>query len=186
MFSAIVRYTTILGAVAGVVAMAAVMRKQGDNELPQADTPPVAPAAKPFLHAVAATGILEALSENVAVGVPAPGLVMEVMVKVNDAIKAGQPLFRVDDRELQAEKTNQQALLEVSRAELAVRDAFMEKAKRQLGRLQSLGDSQAISREQLDAAQDDMAIATAQLAAAGAQVTAAEAASQRLDALISA
>ena len=110
---------------------------------------------------------------------------MEVMVKVNDAIKAGQPLFRVDDRELQAEKTNQQALLEVSRAELAVRDAFMEKAKRQLGRLQSLGDSQAISREQLDAAQDDMAIATAQLAAAGAQVTAAEAAIQRLDALIS-
>jgi multidrug efflux pump subunit AcrA (membrane-fusion protein) len=184
MFSAIVRYTTILGAVAGVVAMAAVMRKQGDNELPQADAPPVAPAAKPFLHAVAATGILEALSENVAVGVPAPGLVMEVMVQVNDAIEAGQPLFRVDDRELQAEKINQQALLEVTRAELAVRDAFMEKAKRQLDRLQSLGDSQAISREQLDAAEDDMAIATAQLAAARSQVAAAEAAIQRLDTLI--
>jgi HlyD family secretion protein len=184
MFSVILRYTTILGAVAGVAAMAAVMRKQGDNELPQADTPPVAPAAKPFLHAVAATGILEALSENVAVGVPAPGLVMEVMVKVNDAIEAGQPLFRLDDRELQAEKTNQQAQLEVARAELAVREAFVEKAKRLLDRLESLGDSQAISREQLDAAQDDMAIAKAQFAAARSQVTAAEAAVARLDTLI--
>ena len=182
MFSVILRYSTILGAVAGVVAMAAVMQKQDDNELPQADTPPVAPAAKPFLHAVAATGILEALSENVAVGVPAPGLVMEVMVKVNDAIEAGQPLFRLDDRELQAEKTNQQAQLEVARAELQVREAFVEKAKRQLGRLE---DSQAISREQLDAAQDDMAIANAQLAAARSQVGAAEAAIQRLDTLIS-
>jgi multidrug resistance efflux pump len=109
---------------------------------------------------------------------------MEVMVHVNDAIQEGQPLFRLDDRELQAEKINQQALLEVARAELAVQNAFVGKARRQLGRLESLGDSQAISREQLDAAQDDMAIANAQLAAARSQVTAAEAAIQRLDTLI--
>ena len=31
-----------------------------------------------------------------AIGVPAPGLVMEVMVKVNDAIESGQPLFQID------------------------------------------------------------------------------------------
>jgi RND family efflux transporter MFP subunit len=184
MFSKLFRYATILGAIAGIAAMVVVMRRQGDKELPQAAVPPVPPAAKPFEHAVAATGILEALSENVAIGVPAPGLVMEVMVKVNDTIEAGQPLFRIDDRELQAEKINQQALLEVARAELAVKEAFVEKAKRQLVRLESLGESQAISLEQLDAARDDMAIAEAQLAAARAQVSAAEAAVRRLDTLI--
>jgi HlyD family secretion protein len=184
MISTLLRYATILGAVAGILAMIRVMRQQDDNELPQAATPPVAPAAKPFKHAVAATGILESLSENVAIGVPAPGLVTEVLVKVNDPITAGQPLFRIDDRELQAEKLGLLAQLEVARADVAVRDAQVAKTTRQLDRLDSLGDSKAISREQLDAARDDLAIARAQLAAARTQIRSAEAAVERLDRLI--
>jgi RND family efflux transporter MFP subunit len=184
MISTFLRYATILGAIAGIIAMARIMRKQGDNELPQAATPPVAPAAKPFKHAVAATGILESLSENVAIGVPAPGLVTEVLVKVNDPIRSGQPLFRIDDRELQAEKLGQVAQLEVARADLSVRDAEVAKSTRQLDRLDRLGDSKAISREQLDAARDDLAIARAQLSAARARIRSAEAAVERLDRLI--
>lgn len=184
MISTFLRYATILGAIAGILAMARIMHKQGDNELPQAATPPVAPAAKPFKHAVAATGILESLSENVAIGVPTPGLVSEVLVKVNDPITSGQPLFRIDDRELQAEKLGQIAQLEVARADLSVRDAEVAKSTRQLDRLERLGDSKAISREQLDATRDDLVIARAQHSAARARIHSAEAAVERLERLI--
>ncbi|WP_075089517.1 biotin/lipoyl-binding protein [Verrucomicrobium spinosum] len=58
---------------------------------------------------MAATGILEALSENVAIGVPVAGLVTEVPVKVNQSVKAGALLFKIDDRDLQAQKVRQDA-----------------------------------------------------------------------------
>lgn len=184
MISTVIRYATILGAIAGILMMVRVMRQQDDNELPQAANPPVAPAAKPFKHAVAATGILESLSENVAIGVPTPGLVSAVLVHPNDPITAGQALFRIDDRELQAEKITQLAQLESVRADHEVRQAQVTKTRRQLERLDSLADSKAISREQLDATRDDLAIAEAQLSAAKATIRSAEAAIERLDLLL--
>ncbi|MFM7206276.1 MAG: HlyD family secretion protein [Planctomycetaceae bacterium] len=80
--------------------------------------PPIAPASNPFADAVAAAGIVEAQTENIAVGSDTPGVVVEVLVKVGDEVQAGTPLFRLDDRDLRGELAVQQAAVAEAKADL--------------------------------------------------------------------
>jgi len=87
--------------------------------------PPYAePARAPFPAFVAGAGLIEASSRNIGVGAPVGGIVEKVHVKVGDIVKAGEPLFSIDSREL--------------RAELAVRQAQVRTAREQLERLRQL------------------------------------------------
>src|SRR5437868_6992852 len=84
--------------------------------------PPAEPPRTPFGHTVAGAGIVEAQTENISVGSALAGVVLEVYVpveKVGQRVKAGDPLFRVDDRQLQAQLAYQQANLAAARAQLA-------------------------------------------------------------------
>jgi ABC-type lipoprotein export system ATPase subunit/multidrug efflux pump subunit AcrA (membrane-fusion protein) len=92
--------------------------------------PPYAPAEAPFRDQVAGLGIVEAGSENVAVGAPAPGLVREVFVQVGQSVRAGQPLFTLDTRSLEAE--------------LRVREANLAQFEAQLRRLEDLPRSEEL------------------------------------------
>jgi multidrug resistance efflux pump len=83
----------------------------------------VAPAVNPYADAIAAAGIVEAQTENIAVGSATSGVVVEVMVKVGDDVRPGTPLFRLDDRQL--------------RGDLAVRKAAVERARSDLVRLEA-------------------------------------------------
>jgi multidrug resistance efflux pump len=83
---------------------------QARERLPERP-PPVQPAENPYPHTVAGAGMVEPETENISVGSIVPGVVVEVMVRVGQKVKAGEPLFRLDDRQLKAE-------LEVRRAEL--------------------------------------------------------------------
>ena len=59
--------------------------------------PPQTPARTPFAHSIAATGILEPPSQNIAVGSALSGVVLEVYVpveRVGAHVKKGEPLFR--------------------------------------------------------------------------------------------
>jgi len=85
--------------------------------------PPIEPARNPFGDALAAAGVVEARTENIAVGSPTAGVVVEVLVTVDDQVKPGDPLFRLDDREL--------------RGELAVKRAAESQAKSELVRLEA-------------------------------------------------
>lgn len=85
--------------------------------------PPIAPATSPFADAVAAAGIVEAQTENIAVGSQTPGVVTHVHVRVGDEVRAGTPLFGLDDRDL--------------RGEIAVRKAAVAEAKSLLVRLEA-------------------------------------------------
>jgi HlyD family secretion protein len=82
------------------------------------DQPPLAPPRSPFPSAVAGAGVVEAQTENISVGTPVPGVVVEVQVRVGQRVSAGQPLFRLDDRQSQAELKVQEAALAAARAEL--------------------------------------------------------------------
>ena len=86
-------------------------------------SPPIAPAHNPFPDSVAAAGVVEAQTENIAVGSSLPGVVIEVLVKVDDEVQPGTPLFRLDDREL--------------RGDLAVKRASVSQAKSELLRLEA-------------------------------------------------
>src|SRR3569623_1096048 len=84
-------------------------------------SPPRMPARTPFEHSIAATGILEAATQNVAVGSALSGLVLEVYVpveQVGKTVTKGEPLFRVDDRHLRAQLAMAQARAESARSQL--------------------------------------------------------------------
>lgn len=109
-------------AVAGVGL--AVYTVQTENK-PVTPAPPVAPpATSPFEEPVAGAGIIESSTQNIAIGTNIAGIVRQVHVKVGDRVKAGDPLFTVDDRSL--------------KSELAVRAAALEVAERNLERLMAL------------------------------------------------
>src|SRR5262249_11193786 len=78
---------------------------KAQQELPK-PPPPAPPARSPYGRAIAGVGLVEARSENIAIGSALPGLVLEVYVPTDDVgkeVTKGTPLFRVDDRQLQAQ-----------------------------------------------------------------------------------
>src|SRR5262249_33777723 len=84
--------------------------------------PPAAPPRTPFGATVAGTGLVEAQTENIAVGSALSGVVLEVFVpvdKVGQHVRAGDPLFRIDDRHLRAQLEYQEAALAVAESQLA-------------------------------------------------------------------
>src|SRR6266849_8637250 len=88
---------------------------------PKAD-PPVEPARAPFGTNVSGAGIVEAETENIAIGAPLPGVVLEVYVPVNkvgQVVKQGDPLFLVDNRALNAQLKYQEANLAAAEANLS-------------------------------------------------------------------
>ena len=68
---------------------------------------------------MAAVGLVEPSSENIAVSTPVSGLVMAVHVKAGDRVRRGEPLLSLDDRDLKAELALRMTSLEVARSRLA-------------------------------------------------------------------
>lgn len=85
-----------LGLVIAVITVIVGLRKP---PVPPIDFPP---AKSPFVHSVAGSGIIEASSLNINLATAIEGPVEAVFVQPGDCVKAGDPLFRVDTRELAA------------------------------------------------------------------------------------
>lgn len=83
-------------AIAGV-AFAISVAIHGARTLPPAQPVSEAPDA-PYKKFVAGSGLIEASTENIAIGTPIAGIVLRIYVKVGDTVKAGAPLFAIDDR----------------------------------------------------------------------------------------
>src|SRR5207237_10513121 len=105
----------------GMLLFAILHVVQGQTAKPKLD-PPSPPARTPFDHTVAANGLVEAQTENIAVGSYAPGIVVEVFVKVGDPVEKGAKLFRLDDRPLRSELAVRTAALAATEAQLAKLD----------------------------------------------------------------
>ncbi|MFM7563068.1 MAG: biotin/lipoyl-binding protein, partial [Planctomycetota bacterium] len=87
----------------------------------------MSPPRSPFGETIAASGIIEPRSENISVGSPFSGVILEVFVsadKVGSPVEQGAPLFRIDDRHLKAQLAVEQALLATPRAQLQRLDAL--------------------------------------------------------------
>ncbi len=95
------RYLLPLMALAALT-FAALQVVKAQNK-PPAGTPPVEPAKSPYSAAVAGAGLVEPETENLLIGTHLPGVVERVLVRVGDSVRPGGPLFRLDDRQLQAE-----------------------------------------------------------------------------------
>ncbi len=182
--SRILRYGTFVAAIAGIVSISMVLHQLHGQTTDTIPPPPVKPAEKPFAHTVAGTGIIEALSENVGIGVPEAGLVSEVLVKVDAAVKKDQPLLRLDDRQLQAQLIGLRAEIAVARAGVTVAKASQAKAADSLSRFQAVKDLRAVSQDDLRTRQSELAVMDAQVTSAESQVLAAEAKVAQTEALI--
>ena len=116
------KYVLPLIALAGLV-FALISVKRGSVAAPVAE-PVAQPSRAPFESYVAGAGIIEASTENIAIGTPVGNIVTDVFVKVGDRVKAGAPLFQLRDS--------------ITAAELEVRKAAVAAAKSKLERLKSL------------------------------------------------
>jgi RND family efflux transporter MFP subunit len=163
----------VLVVLAVVGALAALLAIRAGTP-PPATTAQAPIAAAPFASFVAGAGLTETGRGNVAVGTPVAGVVAALLVRVGDRVAAGDPLFRVDDRDLQAQ-------LAVARAEVAQAAAALDKPRHRLGFLASLQgrDRGAISAQALSEARDDARAAEAALALAQARVHELEVAAGR-------
>jgi HlyD family secretion protein len=84
--------------------------------------PLVEPPHKATTSVICGTGLVEARTENIAIGAAVPGTILEVYVsqeKVGQQIDQNGPLFRVDDRHLKAQLKVHRANLKSSQAELS-------------------------------------------------------------------
>ena len=79
---------------------------------------PVAdPAVAQFTNFVAGAGLVEPSSELIAIGTPMAGIVVEVPITVGTTVKAGDVLFRMDDRALQAQLVGDEAAVSAAKAQ---------------------------------------------------------------------
>lgn len=146
----------------------------GQRQVPPAQ-PVTEPAQPQYASYVAGAGIVEASTENIAVGTFVPGVVSEVFAQVGEQVKAGAPLFKVDDRDLQAELEVRRASAKSAAARVTTENATLADARNQLEMWQGVADARAVSKEELDRRRYAVQIQEAKLAQAEADAISADA-----------
>lgn len=142
------------------VALSVFVMLRGHKTVPPAAPVSAAPHA-PYRSFVAGTGIIEANTENIAVGTQIPGVVSKIYVQIGSRVKAGDPLFTIDDRA-------QRALVQVKTAAAQVAEAQLAHAKYELGLGEGLTEKRVLSLEDRETRRYNAQTAEAQLAQAKA------------------
>lgn len=137
--------------------------------------PPAAAPVSDFSKTVAAVGLIEANSENIAIGTPLAGVVGRVFVSVGQSVKAGDPLFVLDTRQLRADLAVRRSSLAIARSGVRVARARLGDLQRSLDFAEGLTDKRAISTEETTRRRSAVETAKAQLEEAESQASAAEA-----------
>jgi multidrug efflux pump subunit AcrA (membrane-fusion protein) len=137
--------------------------------------PPSRPPASDFRDTVAAVGVIEASTENIAIGTPLSGIVPKVFVRAGDAVRSGDPLFELDTRQLRAEIEVRRQARAVAASRARVTDARLDDLRRQLAFAEQVKDKRAISSEEISRRRSAVQTAEAELAEAQAQIAAADA-----------
>lgn len=107
------------------------------------------PPKTPYARTVAASGIIEAVNENVRVAAPVAGLIAKVHVQVGGRVKEGAPLFQLDDRELRAQLGPREAAIPSEEARVTEQVYRVGDLEEQLTRLQAVRDKRAVSEDEL-------------------------------------
>lgn len=161
------KYMIPILAVSGVALALYTVRAENKPILPA--LPVAEPARSPFAAFVAGAGIIEASSQNIAIGTPLAGVVWTVPVRVGDRVPTGGVLFTIDDRAAKATLLQRQAELKVAEQNLAklqnmprpeeippaeahVReaDASLKDLKAQLDLWEGVQDKRAVSQNDLN------------------------------------
>jgi HlyD family secretion protein len=165
------KYILPLVALAGV-AFAIFTVVKGDKTPPSA--PPVSESPpSPYHASVAGSGIVEASTENISIGTQIAGIVSNIFVQIGSNVKAGDPLFTIDERPIRAELTTRHAAVQVAEAQFA-------DAKYDLTLAEPLAAKGVTSVEELQKKRFAAQKAEAQLAQAHAELKSSETDLERL------
>jgi HlyD family secretion protein len=156
--------------------------------------PVAAPASAPFVRFIAGAGIVEPSSKCVAIGAPLSRCVASVLVDVGQEVEAGDALFVLEGRDLEAERVvrrsalaaaeaklgRQHALprvedLPVARARVAEGEALLADARVRLELAESVADRRALSLEEVERRRHETAAAAARCDEARASLALLEA-----------
>jgi RND family efflux transporter MFP subunit len=168
------RYLLPLIAVGGLI-FAVVFVHAGNQPVP-ATLPVADPAQAPFSSYIAGAGLVEASTENIPLGTPVAGVVTSLDHWIGDHVKTGDPLFRIDSRDLMAELKVRQASLKSAEANVAAQQANVKDADLQWAKAQQLTDLKAMSQEERERRENADMGAKAKLLQAQSDVISAQAA----------
>ncbi|HUP65088.1 MAG TPA: efflux RND transporter periplasmic adaptor subunit [Thermoanaerobaculia bacterium] len=101
--------------------------------------------------------------------------IMEVYVRSGEQVRQGQPLVRLDDRQLQQQLRQAEANVRVTEASAAEAAARVGELETQLARMRRLADQELVSRAEIDALQSQVAVASASASQAAARIDQARA-----------
>jgi HlyD family secretion protein len=114
------------------------------------------PATSPYEQSIYGVGIIEASTENIAIGTPFVLPIVKVFVREGDFVQKGSPLLELDTRALYAQKALAEKQLEVSRASSA-------NFTKQFSLYERLSDKAAVSEQEYFQAYYAMVEAQAQV-----------------------
>ncbi len=152
----------LLPLIAAVGLVAAVVAVVLGNTPPPVARAPFPSAQSPFANYVAGTGLIEASTGNIAIGTPVSGIVDAIYVKWGDWVSTGQPLFKLEARDLAAQ-------LQVADTRVREAEANLAKTKNLLTVGEGLTSGSSISAVDLANRRFDVGISEAALAVAKAQ-----------------
>lgn len=121
----------------------------GANKIEPMPTPISEPPRSPYEQTVAASGIIEAVNENVRIAPPVAGLITKMFVAAGDQVKDQAPLFQLDDRELRAQLMTRDAAIPPLQAQIDEQKYRIGDLDTQLRRLKPLHKESAVSEDDL-------------------------------------
>lgn len=163
-------YKLPLIAVLGLVFAGVVIL--GRKPAPQKE-PVAPPPSSSYTRQVSGIGIVEPKSETIAIGTELPGIVRTVHVSVGDHVKKGDPLFTLDQRDVQAQINTFKAALSLSKVQA-------EDAQAAFNLVKSLKDKQIISQDEWNKRDYALRMAVAKVAEIDAQLAQALTQKERL------
>ncbi len=122
----------------------------------------------PFQHYISGAGIIEASTDNISIGTSLNRIVTHVFVKVGNRVKKGDPLFMMDNRDLQADLEARKIGYDIALAQLKKLESFprkedilaaeaalantqiaLQQAGNQYEKVQALTDTRALSEQEI-------------------------------------
>jgi RND family efflux transporter MFP subunit len=167
--------TTVLAIFAALGIFGAIgYVMKGSAPLPVAQ-PVSPPTIAPYARYIAGSGMLEASTRNIAISTPVGGVVAEVSVKVDDHVRRGQELFRIDGRDLEAQLIVRQTAATAAHAQILEAQATLAQANDLLKRGEGLAPANAISVQDLASRRFTVQLDEAKLGTARANADLADA-----------
>jgi HlyD family secretion protein len=161
--------------IAAIGAVFALVSVLGRSE-PDAKTPDVAPPQAEFVKSIAGIGVVEPKSELISIGVELPGVVREVHVNVGDAVKKGDPLFALDQRDIDAQITTLKKNL--ASAKIQAEDAAV-----QFAIVSGMQDKRAVAKDEFNRRRYASELGASRVEEIKAQLALAQTTKERLNVL---